>query len=114
MFPPPTQAPVLETWLTHLSFTQCCQFYHLNSAHIYPFLYTPTAKALVKALISSYLGYSNGLITDLSASTFVLPIFISIPLLMKLPLTGITSFPVTLSKSPHPSGPPVRPSVKQN
>ena len=75
MVPPPTPAPVLETWLTHLSLTQRCQFYHINSAHIYPFLYTPTAKALVKVLISSYLGYSNGLITDLPASSFVLPVY---------------------------------------
>lgn len=69
MIPPPTP-DILETSPTHLSLRQ-----HLNSAHICPFFYIPSAKALVKPLITSYLGYSNGLITDLSASSFAFPVY---------------------------------------
>lgn len=95
---------MLETWSTHLSLTQCCQVYHLNSGiyPFYPFLCIPTANVLVKTLIPSHLEYSNGLIIGFLASGLALPIFTSIPLLTKLPLPGVMSFPVL---SPNPDTP---------
>lgn len=65
---------LLETWPTHFSPTQCCQFYHLNSPHFYPVFYILTASDLGKTLITSYLDYSKGLKTNLPALSLALPV----------------------------------------